>query len=120
MLVKILAWFWIITGIVFLFWPQILKKRLQKKSYKIVKKYLFSIAIFFGILLITAAWRAEGGLAKLLFILGLIALFKGIFLLKAKTSEKIIQWYAKQPDKIYRIFAGCQIGLGLAILWLIK
>ena len=116
MLAKILGWFWILTGIIFLLKPEWLRKRLQKKSYKILKKYLFVIALFFGFLFITAAFKSAGISSKLLLFFGIIAIFKSLFFLKAKAAARILDWFIRQPSFLFRIVALCQIILGIIIL----
>ena len=89
MFLSILGWFWIITGALFLLRPDMLRRRLQKKSTKIVKRYLFVIILFFASMLVAAGLKAHGVPAKIIMILGVIGVFKGLFLLRAKASDKI-------------------------------
>ena len=118
MIANILAWIMIATGAIFLVKPELLQKRLAKKSIKYVKKILFGIAMFFAVLLISAGFKIEGILSKLLMILGIIAVLKGAFLLKAKAAEKIIAWMVQQKPVFFRVWAGAQIVLGVTILLL--
>ena len=78
MLIKILAWFWIITGVIFLLKPQFLRNKFLKKSKKILKRYLFVLAIILGSLLIAAGWKMAGILSKIVIIVGIISIIKGI------------------------------------------
>jgi len=116
MLIKILGWFWLITGIIFLLFPGMLKKRLQKKSIKRVRKFLFLIVISLSFLLIGAAWKSQGALSKLVMVLGILGLFKGFFLLKAKAADKIIEWFINKPIVFFRIWAAAQVLIGFIIL----
>jgi hypothetical protein len=116
MLIKLLGWFWIITGILFFLKPEMLRRRLQKKTLKNLKKYLFLIVITLSIFLISAAWRSEGLLSKVVMVLGIIGIFKGFFLLKAKAAEKILGWFIKQPSIFFRFGASLQIIIGIIIL----
>ena len=116
MLAKILAWFLILSGIFFLIKPEILRKRLQKKITKRLKRYLSLLAIFLGILFISAAWKSQGCLAKLLLVLGIIAIFKGLFFMKAKASEKVMEWFAARGLTLFRLMASVNIVIGIIIL----
>lgn len=120
MLVKILGWFWIGMGILFLLKPELLRKRLQKKSFKKFKKYLFSFLLVLSGLLIAAAWRAEGLLAKVVMIFGIMGIFKAFFFLKAKGAEKFMEWFADKPLILFRFGATFHIVLGTIILALRK
>ena len=81
-----------------------------------MRKYLFIIILFIAIYFIKIAFRAEGIPSKILFILGIIGIAKALLLLKAKASEKIIDWLARQPLIVYRIIASLQIAVGIIIL----
>ena len=116
MLVKIFGWMWVVAGILFLWKPQLLKNRLQKKSLKRLRKYTFLLAIFLGLLLIGVARNFHSLLAKIIMVLGIIGVFKGIFLLKAKTADKLIQWSAARPLIFFRMGACLYILIGVIIL----
>ena len=116
MLIKLLGWFWIITGILFFLRPEMLRKRLQKKTLKKLKKYLFLIVIALSLFLIAAAWKSEGLLSKIVMVLGIIGILKGFFLLKAKAAEKILEWFIKQPLIFFRFCAALQVIIGIIIL----
>jgi len=106
----------IIMGILFLAKPELLRKKLQKKSTKYVKRILFGVTLFFAIMFIYAGWKSPGMLAKILMILGIIGLFKAVFFLKAKTAGKIVEWYINQKPVFFRIGGAVYIVMGVAIL----
>jgi len=116
MFLAILAWFWIVTGLLFLINPGFLRRRLQKKSYKIVRRYLFIMLIFFAMLLIAAGAKTEGGLSKFIIIIGVILLIKGFFIIKAKAADRMIDFFMKQPIIAFRIWSGVQLIAGFLIL----
>lgn len=120
MFILLLGWFWIIAGVLFLLKPEMMRNRLQKKSAKKLKKILFFITIFLSMMLISAAWKAHGILSKIVMIIGIIGIFKGFFLLKAKAADKILEWYVKQPVNFFRFGACLQILVGVLILALRK
>jgi len=107
-------------GVLFLLRPQMLRKSLQKKSVKKLKKALFLITIVLSILLIITTWKMQGILSKIVMVLGIIGIFKAFFLLKAKAADKILDWYIKKPIGFFRIAACFYILMGIAILTLGK
>jgi len=116
MFVKIFGWFWIITGVMFLIWPHFLRNRIQKKSLKIVRRYLFAAMLFVGAFLITTGLKLEGMASKIILVVGVITLIKGFLFLKAKAAEGIIQFLLKQPLLFFRIWALVQTGSGLLLI----
>jgi len=118
MLLKIFGWFWIVAGVIFLLKPQILKNRLQKKGLRKLRKYFFALAIILGGLLISVGFRFQGLLAKIVMIIGIIAIFKAVMLLKAKTAEKLMDWSGSQPLIFFRIGACFWIFTGVVLLLL--
>ena len=118
MFVKILGYIWLVVGILFLLKPQILKNRLQKKGLKKLRKYFVLLALILGALLISIGFKFQGILAKIVMILGILGIFEGIFLLKAKASDKIIEWFAAKPLIYFRLGACFYIAIGIILLTL--
>lgn len=116
MLAKIIGWVWVIIGILFLIKPNFLKAKLQKKGIKKIKKLLFGIAIVFGIFLIAASGKIQGFVSIIIMILGIIAIIKGVILLKAKFAEELLDWVSRQPILFFRIIALVYIAIGVVIL----
>jgi len=116
MLVKILGWFWLIAGILFLLKPKMLKELLQKKSIKQLKKVSFGIAIFVGFWLLVAGLRSAGFLSKFLMVLGIASLVKALIFLRAKIADKIIAWLGRQSLAFFRLAACVHILLATIIL----
>jgi len=104
-------------GLLFLLYPESLRKRLRKKALRKIRKYLFAGAITLGILLISTGWRYEGLLPKILVFVGVVAIFKGVFFLKSRAADKVTEWILKQPVISFRVFAVFQIGFGLLIIF---
>ena len=94
MLIKIIGWVWVMK----------------------VKRTLFFLTLFLAITLIMASFKAGGLLPKIVMILGIIGIFKAFFFLKSKAADKIIEWFGKQPLKVFRIWAVSYIVIGLIIL----
>ena len=118
MILKVVGWFWVITGVLFLIMPNILKKRLQKKSNKVVRRYLFAMAIFLTAGVISMGMEISGITAKIIMIIALIALIKGVFFVKSKASNGIIEFLKDKPTSVFRIWAGVQVVIGALILLL--
>ena len=116
MLLKILGWVWIVSGILFFIKPLWFRNRLQKKSYKKIRGILFAIALTLSILLIKAVWGHPGLAAKVVLVLGIGGIIKAFFFLKVKAADTLIEWFIKQPLKVFRLFAAIQIVIGLMLL----
>ena len=61
-------------GILFLLFPESLRRSLRRKAVWKIRRYLLAIALSMGVLLISAGWRQEGVLPKILMCLGIVAL----------------------------------------------
>lgn len=118
MFAKILGIAWVIFGVIFLLKPQMLKNRLQKKGLKKIRKYLFAAALAISSVILSVAWNSQGILAKIVFVFGVIGVFKSMFFLKEKTSQKLIEWLSDRPIKFFKIWAIAQICFGLMIFFL--
>lgn len=116
MLLKILGWFWVITGVIFLLKPEKLRNKLKKQSLSRLKRIFFAAGLFLGILLIKATWGVPGILAIIILCCGFIAIFKAIFFLKSQTADRVIDWWLNQPIKYFRIWAVAQIIFGAILL----
>ncbi|MFH1093970.1 MAG: hypothetical protein V1739_07445 [Candidatus Omnitrophota bacterium] len=118
MFAKILGGAWIILGVVFLMKPQMLRTRLQKNGIKKIRKYLFAAALALSSMIMSIAWNSEGILAKIVFVFGLMGIFKSMFFLKEKTSEKLVVWISKQSIVFFSVWAAVQICFGVMLLFL--
>ena len=120
MLLKILGWFWIVSGVLFVLKPSLLRSRLQRKSYRTFRKYFFLLAVSLGIVFAKVAWTLDDfRLRTALIVVGIIAIARGFFFLKAKAAEKVISWFTRQSLAVFRIGALVQILIGSGILWLV-
>ena len=55
MLATIAGWFCIAVGVLFVWKPGLIRRRLQKKGIRFIRRYAFVLAVFFGFLLISAS-----------------------------------------------------------------
>ena len=120
MLVITIGWLWIAAGILFFIKPAILQKRLQRRTTKKIGKYLFAVAFFSGMLLVSVSWKVKGILPKIVMIVGLGSIFKGFFFLKAGVSTKLINWINRRGCGFFRVVSLGYVFLGLLILGGIK
>ena len=116
MLATILGWFWLCMGILFFVKPHLLKRMLEKKTFKKIKKYMIAIAIVLSVLLIKVSWGVPGILAKIVLVLGIIGIFKMVFFFKGKLIDKVLDWYKDKPLWIFRLGACFHIGVAIVLL----
>ena len=102
MFAKIVGTIFILLGVLFFLYPELLRGSLRRKA---VRK------------LISTGWKYEGLLSKLLTLAGIIALIKGLLFLNSTATEKITAWILQRPKRHLQIFAAGQIALGLLILF---
>ena len=115
---KIIGSLFIVSGVAFAANPERLRKRIQKKGLRMLRRYLVVAASSAGILLISAGWQLDGALAKVFTGAGILLLLKGVHLLKAKSTDIMAARLMELPTLYLRVFAGGQIVLGLVIVLL--
>ena len=115
MIIKIIGWLWLSTGIILVIMPGILRWQIQRKSRKIIKNYLFAIALLPASLLVAVGFRISGIIPKLIMVIGLIILVRIVFLFKSKVAEKAIDFLKKQPAIFFRLWALVQAAIGLVM-----
>lgn len=108
----------IVSGLVFVAKPEMLRRRMKKKGLRKLRRYLLAIVASAGILLISAGWQLDGAPAKIFTVVGVLFLVKGAFLLKAKSADIITTRLMKVPTLYLRLFAVGQIILGIVIIML--
>lgn len=74
------------------------------------------MAIFIGAGLISIGMEISSAVAKIAMVIALIALIKGVFMLKSKAANSIIDFFKDKPISVFRIWAGIQIVVGALIL----
>ena len=120
MLLKILACVWIVIGVLSLIWPQFMRKRVAKKGIKAVKRFLFLIGFMVSATLMSLAFDLKGLLPKTIAFVVIIVMFSGIFRLKAKAGQKIVDWLTKQSLSAFRAAGAAYLAIGLIILLFLK
>ena len=115
MVAHIIGFFWILMGFLFFLKPQILRNKLEKKSFRKMRKYFLGMALILGCMLIGVSWKAAGIWPKVIMILGIVVIIKGVFFLNAKVAEKLAEWSRRQPLVLFRIGAVIYITIGVII-----
>jgi len=116
---RIIGMIWVILGILILIKPEILRKKLQTKGNKKLKKNLFLLTLFLSLTLIIAALKADGILVKVLLVFGVLGIFKAFIFLKSKASDKLIAFSANLSLSVYRVGGAFYIILGLIMMKLL-
>ncbi len=116
MLSNLIGVIWIGMGGVFLFKPELLRKRLQRKSWKSLRWQLFLATLFLSGLIIGATAQVPGILARIVTAFGIIGLFKAFFFLKARAAQNLVEWYAGRSLIFFRIGAVFQVIFGLILI----
>ncbi len=120
MLNKILGILFLLLGILFFLKPHLFLRWIQRKAHKRLKVLLFGILFSLGGGLLKIGFSQPGWPAKVLMFVGLILLIKGIFILKAKAFQHILEISSRIPIKVYRISSLLYILLGLYLLYGLK
>ena len=116
MLTTIVGGLWILRGLFFLYKPDWLKGRLQKKGVKGVRRLVFALSLAAGILLLGAAWDLSGIVGIVVGVIGGLAVLKAFFFLRSKASESLIEWIEPQPLSFFRAIAVLYIVIGVAFV----
>ncbi len=113
--ISILGWAWIFLGLWWFFRPAGIRKRFAKKYRKYIRWIL--LIIFFALAgAIYSAGKDLGGWSgTFLTVLSIILLVKGLFFLRGKVSDKILEWWSIQPDSVYRVAAAIMFIIGCVI-----
>ncbi|MEN6424332.1 MAG: hypothetical protein ABFE13_03145 [Phycisphaerales bacterium] len=110
----------ILFGVLSLLFPESLRRSLRRKAVWKLRRYFVIAAVSFGILLISAGWKHEGLLPKILMCIGVVALLKALLFLNSKAAEHVTAWILERPALHLKIFAIGQIALGMLMLFGLK
>ena len=114
---KILGIIWIALGLLWSAKPQLLRNRLMRKMNRKMRWTVYGFMLMFIFLLIGSIIKAQGLLPKIIGLIGMIIVVKGILLITSKTSEKMSGWWAKRPLVFFRV---CGIIILIVGILLIK
>jgi hypothetical protein len=117
MLSKILGAIWILLGLFWLIKPDALKERLKRKMNRRMKRVIYGFILVFGFLMMMSAFKAQGLLAKVIGIAGMVIAIKAIILITSKASEKMFEWWAGRSLVFFRIWALIILGIGVMLMF---
>ncbi len=110
----------IVSGVAFAANPERLRRRIQKKSLRTIRRTLVAIVTGAGLLLFSVGWQLEGILAKSCTMAGFLLLLKAVYLFKAKSADMMAARLMHLSALYLRLFAVGQIVLGIALVMLRK
>lgn len=117
MLSKILGFIWVVLGGIWVFRPEALKNRLQKKMTRKMWKVVFVFLFFFGLFMLASVVKTPGILPKLIAVTGLVISIKAVMFITSKAGDKFIVWCDTRSTVFFRIFACAIIVLGIMLLY---
>jgi uncharacterized protein YjeT (DUF2065 family) len=112
----IIGCLFIVSGVAFAVNPERLRRRIQKKSLRTIRRTLVAIVAGAGLLLFAVGWQLEGILAKSCTMAGFLLLLKGVYLFKAKSADMMAARLMHLSALYLRLFAVGQIVLGIALV----
>lgn len=110
---KIVSWSWILLGLWWLLRPAGIQKRMKGRFKKTLGRIFFLALVIGAGALFSAATELGGISGVILFVLGVIALLKGLILLRGKTRDAVFEWWSDKPLWFYRVAAGALIACGV-------
>ncbi|NQS99653.1 MAG: hypothetical protein HQ595_01100 [Candidatus Omnitrophica bacterium] len=116
MLSNILGIIWILLGLLWILKPQMLRRRLIKKTNRKIKWAVFIFTIVLAFSLIGTVFKAEGILLRVVGLVGIFLAVKAIFLLTAKSSTKLADWANKRALVFFRTWGVVVLLLGIFLL----
>jgi multisubunit Na+/H+ antiporter MnhB subunit len=117
MFAKVLGIIWILLGILWALKPDMLKRRLQKKMNRKMRRVVFGFILVFGFLLIGSVLKTPGILAKIVGVIGMVIAIRGIMLLTSKTSEKVFEWWGERPLVFFRVWGVVVFATGVMLMF---
>ena len=116
MLSNILGAITVLTGILWLAKPNMLRNKLKKKINRKLRMAICGFIVFFGFLIIRSVMKLYGIIPRILGIIGFIIIIKGILLLMTQASQKLLDWMSNRPLVFFRIWAACIIAMGIMLI----
>ncbi len=117
MLAKIAGVFWMLLGILWTARPHMLKGFLGRRMTKKMRRVVFFFLIVFGFSLLGSVLKLHGIIPKIIGIIGLFAMIKGIIILTSRTSEKMFEWWSQRSVAYFRILGAMLIAIGAALIF---
>ncbi len=108
---------WIVVGTFGALKPEGLKNKMRKKIDRKMKRVVYAFIFVFGFSLVASVFKMHGIISKIVAVVGLFVLIKGIMLVTSKTSEKVFTWWAERPLGYFRMLGLILIGTGCVLLF---
>jgi len=102
---KIVGYIWIILGIIWILRPGAFRERLRRKASRKLRRVFYGALFIFGIAIAGSLLRINGFLPRVMGILGILLIFKSLFLYFSRASDKLWEWWGRQPLPVFRLQA---------------
>jgi hypothetical protein len=114
------GWAYMILAIWWFFRPKRIRNVFERSFRRKMRWLLVVVTFAVGGVIFGAGRDIGGWVGTLLVVIGIVALLKGLFFLSGKASDKVFDWWAKQPDSVYRAAAVVMFIVGLLAQLLFK
>lgn len=114
--IVILAWFLVMTGILFLSRPEKARKKILSQGFGFFKGWLLVVSVFLAMFLISLSSKTNFRVLHILALVAVILIVRSYFLLKKKIYLKLVEQFAKIPILALKVFAYIQIAVGILML----
>jgi uncharacterized protein YjeT (DUF2065 family) len=114
----ILAILWIVVGTFLVLYTESTKEVLKKLFFRDHFRWLATLPLLFGVLLVAGAFYHKE-MFWLVFVLGVLGILKGIFLIigpSAQIKRFLDWWFHKASERTIRLNGLISVILGTAIL----
>ena len=118
MILSIVGALWILFGIWWCLRPASGKRALRTKFVRTLRFLLAVVLWTIGGALIAAGRELPGIYGWIVPAVGILALLKGLLFVRRKALDKVLDWWEKQPDWMYRLAGGVFLILGVALNWM--
>lgn len=112
---RVLGIIWIILGILWLIKPEMLRKRLIRKTSRKIRWAIYGFVLMFIFSLLGIIFRAEGLLLKLIGIIGIFVVIRMTAFVSGRADQKLGDWGSKQSLLFFRIWGIVILIIGLSL-----
>ena len=116
MFTKIFGILWVLLGVLWSLKPGVLRNRMKNKMSRKMKWVVLGFIVVMGFTLLGSVVKAKVLYFKIIGLIGLIIVMRGIFLVTAKTSGKISGWLEERSLLFFRAWAIFVLGVGIMLL----
>ena len=116
MIAKIIGVIWVLLGGLWLINPELFRRYLSRKMTRRVRRIVLLFLAIFLLMTIGSVFKAPGMLPKVIGLLALIIVIKGIMFITSRTSEKFLEWVSARSTNTFRIWALFVLFIGIMLL----